>query len=460
MLRRTTLFIVCVAAIGACGDPPLDSDGLAFNPGAVGGADGQGSVGDVSDSTGSDSATVSDGATVSDTKTDPNAALDADHGQDAGEDAGAGGVPDGSAVDASVSGVDSGANTPDAGGPVDSGAANPCSSCPWDKQPTGNHPATKGTTSLLEPNKIAYKTGFGNGDKEMRVWVPLAAGTKPVLFFVHGFNLHTTGGFGQSDLGNAYIKLLEHVASRGYIVAFVRVQSGVTDCDHKAMAQKLVDASAVLLDKVSTADGTKVVFAGHSIGAKVALLAARRTINQDPKNEWPDPTAVLLFNLDNSKPTVCFSAFENAKAAASELLADAKVRVTFVHTEDDKISPYKDKTNGALAVYEALKLKWRQFIVLHGTGNGDPNAVTKPELHDDHAGPLTVEGNVGGIADFGLPPSHLDALDWYGYWKILVGAMDFHFKQGDATWAYGAMRVHGGVQGAKIIKHQVLKQGW
>lgn len=444
----------------ACGDPPLDGNGVTVGPGAGSGADGAGAVGDVvADIAVADIAegdAVADIAAVDDT----GAAAAADSGS-AGEADTTPAVADATAPATADSAIFADSNSgADSATPADIAADQLCPECTWDKQPTGDHPGAKGTTSLLEPKNIAYKTGLLNGDKKMRVWVPLSAGIKPVLIFVHGFNLHTTGGLGSSQLGNAYKKLLEHVASRGYIVAFVRVQGGATDCNHKAMAQKLVDASAVLMNKVSKADKTKVVFAGHSLGAKVALLAARLTMNQDPKNEWPDPTAVLLFNLDNSKPTVCFSGFENVKDAASELLADEKVRITFVHTEDDKVSPYTDKTNGALAVYDALKLKWRQFIVLHGTGNGDPNAVTKPELHDDHAAPLTVNGNVGGIANFGLPASHYDALDWYGYWKILVGAMDFHFKSGDAKWAYGTMREHGGVQGTKVIKHQVLKQGW
>ena len=68
---------------------------------------------------------------------------------------------------------------------------------------------------------------------------------------------------------------------------------------------------------------------------------------------------------------------------------------------------------------------------------------------------------MGGIADIGLPDSYLDGLDYYGYWKILAGGLDFHFLKGDATWAYGAMRSHGGtLPDGSVVKHEVYKQGW
>ena len=474
------LWIGALAAAAGCGDPPLEAGAKAADASGAGQDGAANALGDGEQADAGQAGAVDAGG-AGDTSTTPDtggAQPDVGGVVDAGttaEDTGA--TPDTNiaAPDTNAASSDTGASidagsadigSPDAGGsadtnsaPTDTATADLCPNCPWDKQPTGDHPGAKGSSSSLSPKVLSYKTGFGNGDKQMRVWVPLAAGAKPVLFFVHGFNLHTTGGF-SSELGHAYKALLEHVASRGYVVAFVRVQGGITSCDHKQMAQLLVEATAELFKQVSKADPTRVAYAGHSMGAKVALLAARRTINQDPKNEWPDPQAVLLFNLDNSKPPVCLAKFEDAKQAASELLKDEKVRITFVHTDDDKVSPYKDKTKGALAVYEALKLTWRQFIVLHGTGKDDPNPPTNPELADDHAASLTVNGNVGGIADIGLPPSKLDALDWYGYWKILVGALDFHFQKGDAKWAYGALRTHGGKVGGKVITHQVLQQGW
>ncbi len=445
--------LLALAPVG-CGDPPLESSEKSADVGSSGTDDG-GVTADAADAAdAADGQSGEDSASTADTGTTDAGPDDAGVGDSGAGDSGSADSGPSDAGSADSGGADGGSG--DAGPTVD-----PCPGCAFDKQPTGDHPGAKGQTSLLAPKKIAYKTGITNGDKVMRVWVPLKAGSFPVLFFVHGKQLYETGGFGKSEIGHAYKALLEHVASRGYIVAFVRVENGLLDCDHTAMAQRLVDASAVLFDKVSKADKDRVMYAGHSMGAKIALLATRRTINQDPKNEWPDPQAVMLFNLDNSKPPACLAKFADVKQAASELLKDEKVRISFVHTRGDKVAVYTDKTKGALPVYEALKIKHKQFIVLHGTGQGDKNPTTKPELHDDHAAPLTVNGKTGGIADAAIPVSHLDALDWYGYWKLLVGALDFHYSKGDAKWAYGAMRTHGGTApGGAIIKHEVLKQGW
>jgi len=471
MSRKDHVFaLLCAATIAfaGCGDPPLES-GKSVDVGGGGGTDGSATV-DSSSSAGdaaandavsaADAGAVVDAAGTADSSSvqDAAGAVDAAAGGDSSSAADAPSSADaGSAADAQTQ-ADS-ASSGDAGAPVDAGPVKPpCKSCAFNKQPTGNHPGAKGTMSLLAPQIHKYGSGFGSGYKEMRVWMPLAAGSRPVLFFVHGFNLYKTGGLFSSELGHAYKAMLEHVAKRGYIVAFVRVQAGATSCDHKSMAQNLVDATTVLFKKISKADKTRVMFAGHSMGAKIALLATRRTINQDPKNEWVDPQAVLLFNLDNAKPPLC--SLVDARKAASELQPEEKVRITFVHTDDDKVSPWGHKTNGAMAVYDALKLKHRQFILLNGTGKGDANPVTKPELHDDHAAPLTVKGKIGGIADLAMPDSYLDGLDWYGYWKVLVGALDFHYSKGDAAWAYGSMRTHGGVHAGKVIQHKVLKQGW
>lgn len=464
-MRNLTIAAALVAVL-SCGDPPLDQQAVGADGQGARAVDGAGVVDVASDTTGapSDALPAEDSAAsvdvsglpdVADTASHDAAPSDAHLAVDAAGDVD-GGADAQASVDTTADGLFGGGD-----GATDGAQVPPCANCPFDKQPTGAHPAAKGTTSVLTPKEIAYKTGLGNGDKKMRVWVPLTAGSFPVLFFVHGKQLYETGGLLSSELGHAYKALLEHVASRGYIVAFVRVENGLLDCDHEAMAQRLVDATAVLFSSVSKADKSRVAFAGHSMGAKIALLAARRTINQDPKNKWPDPQAVLLFNLDNSKPPACLAGFTDAREAAEQLLKDEPVRITFVHTDDDQVTPFNHKENGAVAVYDKLKLQHRQFIVLHGTGPGDKNAATSPELHDDHSAALTVQGAIGGVADITLPASYLDALDWYGYWKLLVGALDFHYKQGDPTWAYGAMRTHGGVAtSGAVIEHVVLKQGW
>lgn len=460
-LVRAAMCGALLACIAGCDDQPLGEDeGKAKSLDATG-QDGE-AVGDVADGAGQDGATPFDaaGPAVADVVAAPDLPMATDAGPDAAAapgDAGPANDTQG-APEAGPTLVDGA--TADTG--TDAGATDPCGACPVGAQPKADHPAAKTTASLMEPQDIEYGSGMFEGFKEMRVYKPLKPGVLPVLFFVPGKQLHKTGSLLSPTLGHAYQAMLEHVARRGYVVVFVRVENLATDCDHGKMADYLLAATQKLFEKVSVADKDRVAFAGHSMGAKVALLAAAKTLNDDKDGKWVNPQAVFAFNLSNEKPPVCLAPWQDAAAALAYVDAKSPVRFTFVQTHGDKVAPYLDpKKPNTVAVYNGLKVTHRQIIVLHGTGKGDPNPATQPELHDDHAAPLTVEGNVGGIADWGLPASHLDALDWYGYWKILVGGLDFHFYQGDAKWAYGALRTHGGtLPDGKIVQHEVYKQAW
>ena len=451
MHARGALWLVAALALfAACDDPPLDDDN-ASGAGDVVDEDVTGTTGDgqaVDAATDGGAAPVDAGGGAVDTA---GAVQDADLPPDAGAvDAGQPDIAADIAADAA----------PDAA--ADAAVADPCGDCPWNAQPGGDHPAAASKVSQLEPKKVEYGNGLLEGFKEMLVIEPLSPGVHPVLFFVQGKQLHTTGGILSAKLGKAYMAMLEHIARRGYIVAFVRVENLATDCDFGKMADYLLQASVKLFAKYSTADSDRVAFAGHSMGAKVAILAAARTLLDDKEGKWADPEAVFAFNVGNEKPAVCFAPWMDAAAAVKYFDAKAQVRFTFVDSDDDAITPYKDpKKPNALAIYEALPIKYKQMIVLHGTGKGDKNVATQPELHDDHSACLTVEGSPGGVAGWAMPDSHLDALDWYGFWKILAGGLDFHFLKGDPKWAYGELRSHGGtLPGGGSISHEVFKQGW
>ncbi len=334
-----------------------------------------------------------------------------------------------------------------------------CVDCSYLAQPPAPHPGGPGPHALAPAQTLSYGSGFGAGYKKVLVLRPDGPGPWPVFAFGHGKQLASGGGF-TPELGLPYRALLEHVASHGYVVVYPAVEQSAFDADHRRMADDFLDALSHVLASVPEADADRVAFGGHSMGAKVALIAAAKAIAQDADDALPDPEAVLLFAISNEPPPV--GAFQDARDEAEAIAADAPVWFTFVQAHDDAIAPYLDpgKPN-ALALYEALAPATKQVVVLHGTGPGDPNPPTDPPLADDHSAPLTVEGKPGGLADFAMPDSHLDALDWYGYWKLTVGALDHHFAGGDPAWAYGALRTHGGeLPGGGVVTHEVKAQGF
>lgn len=391
-------------------------------------------------------------ATVADL---PDAKVEADAPVEA-EAADVPATPDDS-VDAAADPTDAAADAAEA--TVDAGPVDPCGTCPWHQQPAAPHPGGPGTHQTVGPDTLKYGAGFGEGYKQIRVVKPMTAGKHPVLLFVPGKGLSAGGGL-SPQVGQPYLKLLEHVASHGYVAALVQVEQSGLDNDHLRMADDFLAAQAALLDQVSTADGGKLAYAGHGQGAKVALLAAWQNINLDTKDLQADPLAVVLFGAVNTPPGL--GQFVDAKVQAAEIVPSALTWFTFVHAADDSGAAMGGNAslNGG-GLYTVLQTENKQLLILHGTGGGDPNPATKPELHDDEAAPLTLEGKPGTLADLTIPASHLDALDWYGYWKLLVGALDWHFQKGDPKWAYGDLRTHGGsLPGGGHVTHEIVKQGW
>lgn len=458
------LFGALLVAVG-CSDPPVaerKADGLA-----AGDVEADGSVDDVAAAAdGADDAT----AGASDAPADSTAGADTTAGADGSDDsaddaatAGDGGA-DGAGSTADAADDSAGGDAADAevaGAEVEADAAgtDPCGVCPFGAQPAGAHPGAKGTVALLEPKEVEYGSGLLDGYKKMLVLQPLVAGPHPVLFFVPGKSLYATGGF-IGEFGHAYRKLLEHVASHGYIVAFVRVETGPTDGDHARMAKDLLQAQAKLFDAISTADSSRIGYAGHSMGGKVIVIAAAEAIAGDKDGKIADPKVVIPLQLSNEAPPL--GVYLDATKKAEELKPDAKVWFTIISAGDDAIAPTDapGKPNSK-ALFDALKMPTRQLIILHGTGPGDGNPTTTPELVDDHSLTLTVNGKVGGLADFVMPPGKLDALDWYGAWKLLVGSLDYVLRSGDAKWAFGDLRKHGGtLPDGSILQHEVAAQGW
>lgn len=438
--------------MAACGDPPLAG---ASKPAAGAGQDLGGGLLKSADAT-EGGATSQPDASAEDTA-GPVAEVAA--GAEVAADAPLP-VADAGQADATAETAGIADGAADANAPADAAAEPACKGCLFTAQPPAPHPGGKGPYALAPADEFDYAAGglMGNYHHAL-VLRPDATGLFPTVFFVHGKQLFEGGGM-PAKFGYPYRTFLEHIASHGYVVAFIRVEDGLLDADHLRMADDLLAATQAVFDKVSVANKSKVAFVGHSMGAKVVLLAAWKTLNSDQQNQWPDPQAVLMYAVSNEPPPM--GQFQNALDKAKVMYKDAPTWFTFATGDDDDIAPWNDpKKPNAAALYDALPTEKKQLLVVQGTGTNDPNPPTKPELVDDHSAPLSIEGKPGGMADFAMPASHLDALDWYGYWKWTVGALNFHFKGGDAKWAYGDLRQHGGeTADGKVIAHTVQKQGW
>ena len=423
----------------------------------------------------SDAAAGADGAGVTDAGTpdadmDGGPALDggADGGPDVAMDVAMDVAEDAAELDAGEGGGDAEPDAPvediaepdalpepDAEPEPDAGTEPlACGTCPWNQQPAPPHP---GSAEKLFSVGVEEKASYGPSGASVVLFRPSGPGPFPLLGFVHGKQLFE-GGFNPLDPvpGYAYRDLLQHVASKGYLVLFVRVEQGLLDADHARMADDFLDAVQHALDTEPTVDPQAVAYAGHSMGAKVSLIAAGKATALDPGDAYADPTALYLMAYENSPPPV--GDYVDARTFVEDW-QDEPVWVSFLDAADDSIAPWNGANPNSKKTYDVLGAAHKQIVLLHGSGFGDPNPITVPELHDDHAAPMSISGKNGGLSDFAMPTSYLDALDWYGYWKILVGGLDYHFYEGPIDWAYGALRTHGGVlPNGTIITHEVAAE--
>lgn len=449
--------LATVAALStACGEDPAAGPSLVADAGQSDaaatdlGSQTPDATGDLAESDTTASDTAQEDAAAPDATADDTAA---DSGTEVSQ-ADASGVdaaPDAAAVDAAPADAD----VSDAAVVSDPD----CPSCLVTQVPAAPHPGGPGPLALAPAETLDYGSGILDNYKKMLVVRPAKAGVYPTVLFAHGKQLYEGGGF-PAKLAYPYRAFMDQIASHGYVVAMVRVEQGLLDGDHLRMAGDLLAASEVLFDKITFANPDKVAYVGHSMGAKVVLLAAWKSLADDAAKKWADPAAVLAFSVSNEPPPV--GTFVDARDKLKLIPADAPTWFTLATGDDDSIAPWNDpqKPNAA-ALYDTLTTAKRQLLVLHGTGKDDPNPPTAPELVDDHSAPLSINGKVGGAADFAMPAGKLDGGDWYGFWKWSVGALNFHFAGGDPKWAYGAMREHGGFTASgQVIKHQVVKQGW
>jgi hypothetical protein len=328
-----------------------------------------------------------------------------------------------------------------------------CEGCNLDKQPATNHPGSRQYPEGVD----LVETTLGPAKCASLIYIPKGPGPFPVLGFVHGKQLFEgSSGFGTTELGRTYRPLLEHVAKKGYVVVFVRVEKNLLDGDHVRMADDFLGALEAALVLVSKADASKVAYAGHSMGAKVVLIAAAKATTLDTAGVFHDPTLVVPMAVENTPPP--FGAASDARDFVKNLPA-GQLWVTFLAGAADTTAPWNDPSKpNAKAIYDVLPAKGKQIILLHGSGPADAlNPSTSPTLLADHMFPGAIEGKNGGLSDLASPPSHLDALDWYGVWKVLVGALDYHFKDGNPVWAYGELRTHGGTLPDGTVFHHTVE---
>lgn len=226
----------------------------------------------------------------------------------------------------------------------------------------------------------------------------LPADAPQVLVYVNGYGEDLT------DQHRAYDMMFQHFARKGVLVVFATYGSL-----QLASAQERVEGSIRhARDTLGLPPSTRYTFAGHSLGAMVALRAAVHA-NASAAN-LPKPELVVLHDaagkLFNSELD------DNAGDLDADLLV---IQAAEMAGNANSFSEDVWQRTGGIA-------HSRNFL----------------RIPSDDRGNFPLVSNHDGVKALGPanPPPPLDAIDWYGYWRPTEGAMRESF--GDPFPGYSA----------------------
>jgi acetyl esterase/lipase len=242
---------------------------------------------------------------------------------------------------------------------------------------------------------------------------PIAEAGLPLVIFLHAFAITDP---------EWYHVWIDQLVRRGVIVVFPDYEpefgSVMADLEQTDYAQTLGDTEAAIgsalkvlgTDEHVRADLSRVAVVGASFGAILGADYAAEATGQG----LPQPTALLLANPGCAvlAPTAC------------QVLGDlrtipATTRVLVLTGTDDAVGP--DDARLLWQRLTSVPITNKDFVTLMSDAHGQP--------------PLVANHFVSLTAGFAL--GYVDALDWFGPWKLFDALMSCAFANQDCEVALG-----------------------
>jgi dipeptidyl aminopeptidase/acylaminoacyl peptidase len=245
----------------------------------------------------------------------------------------------------------------------------------------------------------------------------------PVIVFNHGWGAMTPDSYG------AWI---EHLVRRGNIVVYPRYQAGLLTMPGKftSNAIEATKNALRLLRKRGhvSPDGKRFAIVGHSAGGVVSANMAAEAAAAG----LPRPSALMIMHpgeVGGKRSGMALRDLGNIPASTL---------VVVVVGADDKLVGDGDAKR-LFSSLSHLRRQNRNYLIMVSDNHGDPPVVA------DHLGPLAASE---AYADEKRRwrrrsrskklDSSVDALDFYGYWKLLDGLSDAAFYGRNREFALGA----------------------
>jgi acetyl esterase/lipase len=282
------------------------------------------------------------------------------------------------------------------------------------------------------PHQAVIKNRYGKGGTEYWIFEPGNPKPKsaPVVIFLHGWG-------GTNPL--YYGAWIDHIVRRGNIVIYPRYQSSILT-RREDFIPNTVKALQSAFQRLRTEkihaqpELDKIATVGHSLGgvlaASVAALAA--------ESKLPAIRAVMSVEPGITRKPVSVPMADLSKIPGdSLLLAVAGDRDTLVEDFDAKRIYYESTRVGP---------NNKDFIRLISDDRGMPGlfashrAPTAPdESYDNGEGDMMdrVQGSGGQTRSDGPIVPSVNALDFYGLWKLFDGLCDAAFFKKNREYALG-----------------------
>jgi pimeloyl-ACP methyl ester carboxylesterase len=282
------------------------------------------------------------------------------------------------------------------------------------------------------------KNRYGEGGKEYWIYEPdqPKPATAPVVIFLHGWG-------GTNPL--YYGAWIDHIVKRGNIVVFPRYQANVLTRRQDFIPNTL-EAVKAAFERLQNERGhvrpdlKKVAVVGHSLGgilaASVAALAGEEKL--------PQVRAVMSVEPGMTRSPANVPMADLRKIPSDTLLLSlAGDRDNFVKDDDAKRIYYESTQ---------VPASNKDFIWLVTDERGRPGLVanhrapTAPDKdYDNGEGDLTARQSGGGIGtpadgqvrgESARTPA-VNALDYYGLWKLFDALCDAAFYKKNREFALG-----------------------
>lgn len=288
------------------------------------------------------------------------------------------------------------------------------------------------------PHARVRQSSFGNGSELYWLFEPAdpVPADAPVILFLHGW--------GALD-PEPYRRWIDHLVRRGNVVIYPKYQEGLNTEPQtmtEAALAAAVDAWRRLQGEPPSAPSTgagappghvrprgeRMIIVGHSLGAVIgANLAGRVATGEAPLPAIP---ALMLIEPGDSQGRYAGRDYPSIlETSRYQALPSDTLLLMVVGDRPERLVT---GTIGRMwPALEHLPVDNRDFIVVQSDDHG------RPALVADHFSPCAAGPGFPALLDAALGNLETDALDYYGYWKLLDGLIGAVYYGRDREYALG-----------------------